>query len=174
LEVLRAAFKWLGYQSGTNQTSQGTDADASSLALFDDLDVEFPVEFLVEGTPLSLQAKSAAHKQAWKDQIRQAYGPIVPLHKWASQSPVAVTIYYFPDGPVSGDIDNILKLILDAMKSRIFVDDNQVRKLTVQRFGSDEMVKLENPSAKLAEALEIPPPVVYIRVDIDGSLDDQA
>jgi crossover junction endodeoxyribonuclease RusA len=172
---LRAFRRIFGQLSRFKENeSQSTGEPGPALAVDDNLDIRFPVEFLVEGTPLSLQAKSAAHKEAWKDQIRQAYAVLVPLYKWATQSPVSVTIYYFPDGPVTGDIDNIVKLILDAMNSRIFVDDNQVRKLTVQRFGSDEMVKLENPSPKLAEALETPPPVVYIRVDIDGSLDDRA
>lgn len=38
---------------------------------------------------------------------------------------MSVTIFYFPDGKMDGDIDNIIKPILDAMSAHIYIDDSQ-------------------------------------------------
>src|SRR4051812_18865737 len=81
-----------------------------------DVEIEFPVEFKIEATPLSLQAKSKS-KERWKQQVRQASRTAVGPASWATSSPVFITIYYFPDGRMQGDVDNIVKNILDGMNT---------------------------------------------------------
>ena len=50
------------------------------------------------------------------------------------ERPVAETIYYFPDTPMRGDVDNIVKPILDGMKSAVYPDDKVVERVLVQKF----------------------------------------
>lgn len=64
-----------------------------------------------------------------------------------------------------GDIDNIIKPILDAFKPRIYVDDQQVERVVAQKFESGGAARIDNPTPKLAEALDKEPPIVYIRID---------
>jgi crossover junction endodeoxyribonuclease RusA len=100
----------------------------------------YPFEAVVPGTPLSLQAKNAKHREAWKKQIAD-----VALKRrretyelgFLDNRPLAVTIFYFPSAPMEGDIDNIVKPIMDALDRITYVDDKVVERLTVQKFEPD-------------------------------------
>ena len=46
-----------------------------------------------------------------------------------------------------GDVDNIVKLILDAMNSGIFRSDSQVERVLVQKFDRDRIFQFDNPSS---------------------------
>ncbi len=80
---------------------------------------------------------------------------------------IAVTIYYFPEGQMQGDIDNIVKPILDAMCDWIYVDDKQVERVVVQRFNEESIYSFSNPSNALLRAMSATGPAVYIRVSDD-------
>jgi hypothetical protein len=54
---------------------------------------------------------------------------------------------------------------------RIYVDDNQVQRVWVEKFESDRTVHFEDPTPKLASAIDIDRPVVYIRIDNETSSD---
>jgi hypothetical protein len=62
------------------------------------VEIEFPLEVMVAGVPLSLQA-STASKEAWKERIRSAVLLELPENHFAAQGPLKVTIYYFTDAP---------------------------------------------------------------------------
>ncbi|QND75541.1 RusA family crossover junction endodeoxyribonuclease [Tardiphaga robiniae] len=124
----------------------------------------FPVEIRIDETPVSLQAR-AESKANWKDRVRRAVDQTLDLSGWATESPVAVTIFYFPDGPMIGDVDNIVKLILDGMKPRVYVDDAQVYRVVAQKFEPDEPSEFTNPTESLAAAIDADRPMVYIRID---------
>jgi hypothetical protein len=72
---------------------------------------------------------------------------------------------------MEGDLDNILKPILDALCNLVYIDDHQVERLLVQKFEPGRLLSLFSPSPTLAEALEREGPMVYIRIDDDVSLD---
>jgi len=78
----------------------------------------FPLEFYLTAVPLSLQASSTS-KERWKitvaDAARQRAEETAEFI-WLDSDPVAVTIFYFPTAPMAGDVDNIVKPILDALK----------------------------------------------------------
>jgi crossover junction endodeoxyribonuclease RusA len=141
-----------------------------TLNIADDLEPTFPLELLLEAVPLSLKASSTS-RDAWKEQIRMAVNKILDPSGWATESPVSVTIFYFPDGPMNGDIDNIVKPILDALMPRIYVNDAQVERVWVQKFESERSFRIDNPTVKLAAAIDAEPPIVYIRVDNEISSD---
>jgi Holliday junction resolvase RusA-like endonuclease len=133
-----------------------------------DVEIVFPVEFSVRAVPISQQA-SAASRTAWKDQVSAAARERLQEGFWATTKVVSVTIYYFVAAEMVGDVDNIVKPILDALCKLIYLDDHQVERVLVQKFEPDRVFSFTNPTPKLAEALEQEPPVVYIRIDDDRS-----
>ena len=136
------------------------------------VEIEFPFEFIVEGTARSQQA-SAASKSAWKAQIYEAARPRLPEGWWATDKIVNITIYYFPDAEMDGDIDNIVKPILDAMSGPIYIDDRQVERVVVQKCEpqrlEDGIPAFSEPTVVLASAIQTAGPRVYIRVDLAGA-----
>jgi len=87
------------------------------------VEIDFPLEFVVQGTPVSQQAKRREAIDQWQARIREAGGLALPEGHFASDRPLAITLYYFPAVAMQGDIDNIVKPVLDAMKQHIYIDD---------------------------------------------------
>jgi crossover junction endodeoxyribonuclease RusA len=67
---------------------------------------------------------------------------------------------------MEGDLDNIVKPILDALSNLIYVDDAQVERILVQRFEPGRIATFSGPSPKLAEAVAKSGPRLYIKVDV--------
>ncbi len=93
------------------------------------VEIVFPVEFIVQGTPVSLQAKRAESKVIWKERVKQASYSALPEDHFATDLSLAVTLFYFPDGQMQGDVDNIVKPILDALDKHIYFTDRQVERV---------------------------------------------
>jgi crossover junction endodeoxyribonuclease RusA len=83
-----------------------------------------PFEFIVIGTPKSVQARNTA-KAAWKAEVRTAASGAMPKLQTLATANLRVTIVYFYVAN-DLDLDNILKLILDAMIGVVYDDDDQV------------------------------------------------
>ena len=47
-----------------------------------------------------------------------------------------MTLFYFPEERMQGDVDNVVKLVLDALSRHIYVDDAQVERIVVQKIRS--------------------------------------
>jgi len=140
-----------------------------------DDDSLFPFEFFLTGTPISLQAKGAS-KERWKAEVRNAARERVKeTTEWTylEEEPLALTIYYFPNAPMKGDLDNILKPIMDALVTIAYLDDRIIERVVVQKFEPDTEWEFAAPSERLTAALntisasETPIPVVYARIDND-------
>ena len=71
------------------------------------MEIEFPIEFLVHGTPVSLQRKRRAAVTEWQERVKTASTTAIPAPHRASEGRIAVTLYYLPGEPMEGDIDNI-------------------------------------------------------------------
>jgi crossover junction endodeoxyribonuclease RusA len=97
------------------------------------LQLDFPIEVLVEGTPVSSQAQRAASRAEWRERVREASRLALPDAAWATKAQVAVTLFYFPAAAMEGDIDNIVKPVLDALAPHIYLDDSQVDRILVQK-----------------------------------------
>jgi len=82
-----------------------------------------------------------------------------------------VTLFYFPSGTMQGDVDNIVKLTLDAMCRHLFRDDRQVERLVVQKFEPDKIFTFSAPTPVLAAALDAPKPILYVRLS-DNPFED--
>jgi crossover junction endodeoxyribonuclease RusA len=131
------------------------------------LEPDFPIEFLVEGTPVSLQTKRPEAKTEWQARVKDASRAVLPEGHWATRGRVAATLFYFPDTSMQGDIDNIVKPILDALGKHIYVDDSQVERVVVQKFEPGNVFPFTAPTITLEEALNRPKPLLYVRLSDD-------
>ena len=66
-----------------------------------------------------------------------------------------------------GDIDNIVKPILDALSHHIYIDDRQVERIVAQKFEPPNVFTFSRPTSKFAEALGGERPVLYVKVSND-------
>lgn len=131
------------------------------------MEIQYPIEFLVPGTPVSSQGKLPKAKEEWKARVRAASTAVLPAPHFASSHRISATLFYFPDEPMQGDVDNIVKLVLDAMSKHIYIDDAQVERIVVQKFEPGNVFAFGAPSAKLEEALSRQKPVLYVRLSAD-------
>ena len=131
------------------------------------MEIEFPIEFIVLGTPVSFQADRPAAKLEWKERVKDASRSAIPRPHLVSQDRMAITMYYFPAQPMQGDVDNIIKLIVDALTRHIYFDDRQVERVVVQKFEPGNVFTFAEPSEVLSKALETAKPLVYIRISND-------
>lgn len=135
------------------------------------VELSFPIEFFIlDEVPVSLSGKPASINR-WKHTVETAARASIDASSWATDQPVSVTIFYFPEDRMQGDVDNIVKPILDAMKPFIYIDDRQVERVWVQKFEPDRPALVANDATiTLASALDNDTPILYIRIDDDGSL----
>ncbi|MBV8755057.1 MAG: RusA family crossover junction endodeoxyribonuclease [Hyphomicrobiales bacterium] len=131
------------------------------------MEPEFPIEFLVQGTPVSLQTKRAESRTEWQARVKEASRSVLPEGHWATRGRVAATLFYFPDAAMEGDIDNIVKPILDALGRHIYMDDSQVERVVVQKFEPGNVFPFASPTRTLEEALLRPKPLLYVRLSDD-------
>lgn len=131
------------------------------------MEIEFPLEFLIHGTPVSHQAKRARSREGWKAAVRAACAPKLPSPHFAASDDVSVTVYVFPALARTGAIDNSIKLILDACNAYVYVDDAQVQRIVIQKFEPGRPRPFATPKETLSAALQAEPPVVYIRISND-------
>lgn len=129
--------------------------------------LDLPLEFVVSGMAVSHGAQSKS-RRAWQNKVREAARPRLPEFYFILEVPVAVTIYFFPQGRMPGDIDNCIKPILDAMNALIYLDDRQVDRLVVQKFEPERPLEVtDEPTECLAAALAADDPVVYVKISAD-------
>jgi crossover junction endodeoxyribonuclease RusA len=129
--------------------------------------IEFPIEFTVLGTPVSFQAARAASKEQWKARVKAASAMVLPAPHFVSGDRMAVTLYYLPEARMQGDVDNIVKLVLDALCKHIYLDDAQVERVVVQKFEPGNVFNFRSPSASIVAAISGPKPALYVRVSND-------
>ncbi len=126
---------------------------------------ELPLEFNVVGTPVSFQSDNARAKEEWKTKVLAAALQVIEGGAWAfDQSRLAVTLFYFPQAPMPGDLDNILKLTLDALIPNVYLDDGLIDRVLIQRFDPTGSFTFASPSDKLVAAMALEEPVLYIRI----------
>lgn len=132
---------------------------------------DLPFSFTVRGKAVSRQADERSRSR-WVEAIKTAIEGRLSPDRWLLEESLSVTIYLFPQTTISGDIDNLAKVILDALVSTVYTDDGLVERLWVQKFGPDVTITLPTaPDPMLVEAVVSAEPVVYVRISQDFSLD---
>ena len=89
------------------------------------------VEFLIDGPPVSQQARRRSRVSDYTLEVRElavaAYGRRLPFPELAR---VEITILFAAS---AGDVDNFAKPILDALKGVVLTDDGQVMDLLLRK-----------------------------------------
>jgi crossover junction endodeoxyribonuclease RusA len=128
------------------------------------MEIVFPIEFIVSGTPVSLQSKRAESREQWKTKIRDAGAACLPQPHFSSAEPISISLFFFPEGKMKGDIDNMAKYVLDACCKFIYVSDAQVERLLLQKFEPDRIFDFKSPSDVLDAAMNSERPALYVRI----------
>jgi hypothetical protein len=131
------------------------------------VEVLFPLEFVVRGTPVSFQAARAKSKEAWKKRVKEASYDALPEGHFSTEASISITLFYFPSTEMQGDIDNIVKPVLDALSKHIYNDDKQVERVWVQKFEPGRIFQFASPSEVLSKALNGEKPLLFIRLGDD-------
>lgn len=109
-----------------------------------------PFEFVVEGAPVSQQARRKRLIEEWKQEVKH----FAEL-RWGADQPfdgeVMVTISYFYEY-ASLDVDNIPKPILDALIGLVYPDDSLVSDLLCRKRRVGAALDIRRPSALLLES----------------------
>ena len=132
------------------------------------VEIEFPLEVWLHGVPPSHQAGARSRAQ-WRERIAAAIEPKLPEGRFVPTAPVVVTIYYFAGTAMRGDLDNIVKPILDALTGVVYLDDAQVERIVVQKIEQRRTFTFRNATPILTETIEASGPRVYIRVELSES-----
>ena len=124
-------------------------------------------EFIVEGPAVSLKAKKSNSKryQRWIRAVRTAAATEWPTDRHPTNSlkvEFKITIYYTLSPP---DVDIIIKPLMDALETVAYVNDQQVYKVTCEKFALTNVSRIHNPSALLAAGLEKYSELLHIVVE---------
>jgi crossover junction endodeoxyribonuclease RusA len=84
-----------------------------------------PFEFILDGPPVSQQARRRDRLRAWKVFVRQEAERYWPQGELPTAKPVMLRVTYFYD-TISVDVDNIIKPIQDALIGLIYASDDQI------------------------------------------------
>lgn len=123
-----------------------------------------PFEFVVDGPPVSQQARRRERIREWRDQVRAIAEKQWPSEELPVTEPVMLTITYFYD-KVAMDVDNIPKPISDAMKGLVYLDDEQMTDILCRKRNLSSVLRVDNPSETLAEGFSRGNEFLYIIVD---------
>jgi len=136
----------------------------------DAFSVPFPLEFAIAQTPVSAQASNTRAKEAWKTAIghkAQARINQVREQYFLDERPLMATIFYFPPSRMAGDIDNIVKPILDGMVRIAYLDDHCIERVVVQKFEPGVAWLFASPTETLESAIQMEKPALYVRLEDD-------
>lgn len=132
--------------------------------------IPFPLELVIGRTPLSAQAANPVAKEDWKVTVGKCAKDKIAEGRelyFLDDRALMATIYYFPPSKMQGDVDNIVKLILDAMNHIVYPNDKHIEKVVVQKFEPGLPWLFSSPSSSLEAAIKMDKPALYVRVDDD-------
>ncbi len=126
-----------------------------------------PIEFVVTGTPISVQASSKS-KTRWKAIVAAAASSVLSAaHTLTTELICATIVYFYRQGGT--DVDNILKPILDAMNGIVYVDDDQVVDIRAAKRDLAGNYSIQDVSPVLLDVLTTPgagpADFVFVRVE---------
>jgi hypothetical protein len=131
------------------------------------MELEFPFEFIVLAAPVSAQRANSTAREAWKEEVRRVAKSQLPEGHFLTDKSLSVTFYYYPETAMIGDLDNVIKLTLDAMNQNLYIDDSQIERIVIQKFDQGRVFSFSDPSPVLARCMIGPRPAFYVRLSDD-------
>lgn len=107
-------------------------------------------EFIVDGPPVSQQARRRERLRAWKVAVRHEAEKYWSPEQKAATGLIMLQVTYFYDS-VEIDVDNIIKPIQDAIIGLAYIDDAQITDVLVRKRNLSGNFKVENMTSTLAE-----------------------
>ncbi len=126
-----------------------------------------PIEFTVQGPPVSYQTNARSHLRAWELKVRNAARACVPRGASpVSQSGLMLTLVYYHEQPtVRIDNDNLLKPVQDALNGVIYTDDVLITHTVIRKENLDGSIHANDLSPVLAAALVTGVEFIFVRVE---------
>jgi Holliday junction resolvase RusA-like endonuclease len=109
-----------------------------------------PFEFIIEGPPVSQQARRRRRIREWKERVRNAAASRWPPADPLENGNIEIKISYFYESS-SPDVDNIVKPIQDALIGLVYHDDRQIVRSTSEKKKIDGSYRIRGMSPVLAE-----------------------
>jgi crossover junction endodeoxyribonuclease RusA len=125
-----------------------------------------PVEFFVQGTPISHQSQNKGLLEDWREKVAAAARVQIRDGAAVVESPVELhVVYYFSkNAALIPDEDNLLKPIQDALREVIYADDDQVMDGTCRKRDINGEFRVRYMSPVLAQAFVAGDEFVHIVV----------
>ncbi|MEA4975294.1 MAG: RusA family crossover junction endodeoxyribonuclease [Paludibacter sp.] len=123
----------------------------------------FPIEFIFNGPPLSLQSKNKAKKRNYKAMVANEATSVLPVGFTPTTDEVDITITYYYENQ-SGDVDNIIKPIQDSLNGIVYIDDSQVVEARSRRKDINGSYKIRSVSPKILEGFSRGNDFIHVKV----------
>jgi crossover junction endodeoxyribonuclease RusA len=124
------------------------------------------VEFVVRGVPVSAQSKAKELKAAYRRKVieaaRDSMGILEPF-----DTAVRLMLAIFSEGGILPDVDNVLKLVQDALQGVVYVNDRWVDDHSTYRRSLDEPLTVVGTSELLVRTLTQGTSFIYVCVTTD-------
>jgi len=121
-------------------------------------------EFVIDGPPISQQARQREGLHAWKDLVREEAKRLWPRGSIPSNATLRMTItYYYEDSPV--DVRGIVKPITDALIGLIFNDNSQIDEISQSRQDLHGSFRIPDFSPVLAEGFGRGGEFLHVKID---------
>jgi Holliday junction resolvase RusA-like endonuclease len=118
-------------------------------------------DFTVAGVPRVPKAHS---KEAWKAQVahaaRDAWGVAAPV----AAGDISIAIIYFYRTATNIDVDNIAKVIIDALKGIVLADDSIVTQAILRKTDQAETAEIDASTGVLERHFGVTKDFVYVVV----------
>ena len=124
-----------------------------------------PFEFIVTGTPVSVQARNRKRLGAWKARVKASASAWWPPQDAPEECDLKVTIVFYFDA-VTLDTDNIIKPILDSLKGVVYEDDSKVTDVSSSRRDLNKSFTVKGMSPILAQGFISDEDFVHIRIEV--------
>ncbi len=123
-----------------------------------------PFEFVIDGPPVSQQARRRERVRQWREEVRRVAAQQWPTGELPVATALMLTIVHFYD-TVSLDLDNLPKPIVDALKGLVYLDDSQITDVICRKRHLRRDIRVDNPSDVLADGFSRGTEFLYIVVE---------
>lgn len=120
-------------------------------------------EFVIDGPPVSQQARRRENLRAWRAKVRSEAAKNWPSEQPPTSDLVMLRIIYFYND-MKVDVDNIVKPIQDALKELVYVDDDQIIDILASKRKRFRNLRIDNRSMVLSEGFARGNDFLYVSV----------
>lgn len=127
--------------------------------------MDLPWDFVVFGVPVSVQSKNGRSKNRWKTKVSVAAQAAWPKDTPPLGDKLQIHFTYFHDAAPL-DVDNMLKLIQDALCGIVYHDDDQITDVHGHIRDINGAYKIRGITTALAAGFSAGGPFVHVRVEL--------